>query len=184
MSNCFSLFPGHPRTYCDFASEAGRGVVTRPDLLSPKLTRQIPGPRRDLSSLSVDISSRMRCSRSPSFWAKTRSCRLPIDKTALSTSSECWINTTKCAPQGPYCPESQFFTVRSLAPVHPATVLMRVFLSRNVLSNAAAISSANSIVAFKLPPSPFELFESPRFGKDLPFLGNDIPPSCSLRSGG
>jgi hypothetical protein len=126
----------------------------------------------------------MRCSRSTSFWAKTRSCRLAIDKTALRTSSECSINTTKCAPQGPYCPESQFFTVRSLAPVHPATVLMRVFLSCNVLSNAAAISSANFIVAFKLPPSPFELFELPRFGKDLPFLGNDIPPSCSLRSGG
>jgi hypothetical protein len=37
-----------------------------------------------------------------------------MDKTALSTSSECWINTTKCAPQGPYCPESQFFTVREV----------------------------------------------------------------------
>src|ERR1700687_590418 len=125
----------------------------------------------------------MRCSTSCSFWAKTRSCRLAIDRTALSTSSECWINTTRCAPQGPYCPESQFFTVRSFAPVHPATVLIRMFLSLNVLSKAEAIPSAKFIVPSKLPPSPFALFGSPLFGKDLPFLGNDIPPSRSVQSG-
>src|SRR5712664_1209611 len=62
----------------------------------------------------------------------------------------------------------------SFAPVHPATVLIRVFLSLNVLSNAEAISSAKFIVPSKVPPSPFELFGSPPFGKDLPFLGNDI----------
>ena len=126
-------------------------VVTRRICSQP--SRQIPGPR-DLSSWSVDISSSMRCSRSPSFWATTRSCRPPIDKTALSTSSECWINATKCAPQGPNCPESQFFTVRSFAPVQPATVLMRVFLSRKVRSNAAEISSAKFIAASTLPPMP------------------------------
>jgi hypothetical protein len=160
---------------------------TEPSLLHPRISShhalQVRRPR-DLNSLTIDISSSMRRSRSASFWAKTRSCRLAIERTALSTSSECWINTIKCAPQGPYCPESQFFTVRSFAPVHPATVLIRVFLSLNALSNAEAISSAKSIAPSKPPPSPFELFGSLPFGKDLPFLGNDIPPSRSVQSGG
>src|SRR5258706_11655743 len=91
------------------------------DLIKPNILRVNQAHHilrlRDLSSFTVDINSSKRCSRSTSFWATTRSCRLAIDKTALSTSSECWINTIKCAPQGPYCPESQFFTVRSFAPV-------------------------------------------------------------------
>ena len=40
-----------------------------------------------------------------------------------STVSECYASTIKCSPLGPRSPESQYLTVRSLAPVQRIAVL-------------------------------------------------------------
>jgi hypothetical protein len=67
--------------------------------------------------------------RSSTLPARSKSCRSAIDRTAFSTWSECWANITRCRPQGAYRPKIQFLTVRSFAPVQPATNFAREFRS-------------------------------------------------------
>jgi hypothetical protein len=62
-------------------------------------------------SLNSNATSRSRCSISSSM--------------VFSTLRLCRARTRKCSPLGPYWPENRFLTVRSFAPVHRATVLIR-----------------------------------------------------------
>ena len=78
---------------------------------------------------------------SSAFCARSKSCRSAIDRMAFSTWSECCANTTRCRPQGAYRPKIQFLTVRSFAPVQPATNFAREFRSFSSDFNAAQFSS-------------------------------------------
>jgi len=65
-------------------------------------------------------------------------------QTVFNTWSECWANITRCRPQGAYRPRIQFLTVRSFAPVQPATSFAREFRSFSSDFNASAIFIANA----------------------------------------
>lgn len=100
---------------------------------------------QDLDLISA-IKADKRATRSSSSItsrATSRSCLSMRPSTVLSTSGECRARTTKCSPLGLYCPENQFFTVRSFAPVQAATVLTCTPLLTAPRCNAAAISEAN-----------------------------------------
>ena len=63
-------------------------------------------------------------------------------KTCSSKVSEFCSSAMRCSPLGPLVPESQPFTVLSLAPVHLITVLMARFEPRSSVVSASAIAGA------------------------------------------
>ena len=58
-----------------------------------------------------------------------------------STASECCASTIKCSPLGPRSPESQYLTVRSLAPVQRIAVLTAWWVWPNSARRAAAMAA-------------------------------------------
>jgi hypothetical protein len=64
---------------------------------------------------STSASSLMRRSISKILCPTSSSRRSIITIIASNTSSQCRARIKRCSPLGPYVPENQFFTVRSLA---------------------------------------------------------------------
>jgi glutathione S-transferase len=61
--------------------------------------------------------------RPATFRRERTGCLSESIKTHSNTRSELLISRRRCSPLGPLTPESQFFAVRSLAPVHRIRVL-------------------------------------------------------------
>ena len=118
-------------------------IIRRPRQTRPPWRAYVSGSRARGSPMMAASSKTFRL-RSSTLPARSKSCRSANDRTAFSTWSECWTNITRCRPQGAYRPKIQFLTVRSFAPVQPATNFAREFRSFSSDFNASAIFIANA----------------------------------------
>jgi hypothetical protein len=106
-----------------------------------------------ISSTSA-VSLAIRHSMSTISCPTSKSCRPIRTSIVVSTSWLCRAKTSKCSPLGPYWPENQFLTVRSFAPVHPATVLTCIPSPTDARRSAAAISITNLFARFSKRSAP------------------------------